>query len=455
MKIYAKLAWVADGWQQDVRLQITDGTIRKIDTGAVMQTGDTVVDTLLPALANLHSHSFQRAMAGMAEHHTGGQDSFWTWRDLMYRFVAHLRPEHIQAIAAQVFMEMQLAGYGSVGEFHYLHHQTDATPYDTRAETSFRVIAAAQQCGIGLTHLPVLYTYGGAGKQTLEGGQRRFGNSVADFSNLVSQINAAQTGTPADFQVGIAIHSLRATAPEELERVTARHPNAPIHIHIAEQPQEVQDVSDWLGQRSVEWLFNTQDVGPRWCLVHATHMTQTETITLAQSGAVAGLCPITEANLGDGPFNGPNYLSHDGTFGIGSDSNVHISLTEELRTLEYSQRLRDLHRNVMVKKTGSVGQTLYLGAAKGGAQALGRKAGVIATGQLADLVAIDSTDPYLCALPEMHLFDGLCFAANDRVVTDLWSAGRHMVQSGRHVAQAEITQNYRKAIADLTNNLLQ
>ncbi len=449
MYIFAKRAWLADGWQQDVRIHIVRGIIDSIETGTPMQATDTPVDTLLPALANLHSHSFQRAMAGMTEYHAGGRDSFWTWRDLMYRFVNHLRPDHIQAIAAQVFMEMQLTGFASVGEFHYLHHQPDGKPYDNRAETSYRIIAAARQSGIGLTHLPVLYTYGGAGKQALTGGQLRFGNSVAEFGELVAHAKAALTGEPDDFQVGIAIHSLRATAPDEMKQVVAQHPHVPTHIHIAEQPQEVADLSAWLGQRPVEWLLNTQDIGPRWCLVHATHMTQAETIALAQSGAVAGLCPITEANLGDGPFNGPQYLAENGRFGIGSDSNIHISLTEELRTLEYSQRLRDLQRNVMVKQSGSVGQTLYLAAAQGGAQALGRKAGTIATGHLADLVAIDSTDPYLWALQETQLFDGLCFAANDRVVTDLWSAGRHMVQSGRHQAQDTITGHFRAAIAEL------
>jgi formiminoglutamate deiminase len=453
MYIFAKRAWLMDGWQQDVRIHIARGMIDSIQTGTPMLAGDNPVDTLLPALANLHSHSFQRAMAGMTEYHAGGRDSFWTWRDLMYRFVGHLRPEHIQAIAAQVFMEMQLAGYAAVGEFHYLHHQTDGHPHDNRAETSQRIIAAAQQSGIGLTHLPVLYTYGGAGKQPLAGGQLRFGNSTAGFGELVAQAQAALSGTPDDFKVGIAIHSLRATAPDELEQIIAQHPHVPTHIHIAEQPQEVKDLSGWLGQRPVEWLLNTQDIGSNWCLVHATHMTQAETVSLARSGAVAGLCPITEANLGDGPFNGPAYLAHGGVFGIGSDSNVHISLTEELRTLEYSQRLRDLQRNVMVKHSGSIGQTLYLGAARGGAQALGRMAGQIATGHLADLVAINSHDPYLCALQEKQLFDGLCFAANDRVVTDLWSAGRHMVRSGRHLAQDKITSHFRSAITDLSQCL--
>ena len=453
MYIFAKRAWLADEWQQDVRIHIARGMIDSIQTGAPMQTGDTPVNTLLPALANLHSHSFQRAMAGMTEYHAGGRDSFWTWRDLMYRFVDHLRPDHMQAIAAQVFMEMQLTGFASVGEFHYLHHQNNGIAYDNRAETSHRIIAAAQQSGIGLTHLPVLYTYGGAGKQALAGGQLRFGNSVAEFGDLVAQATSALTGEPDDFQIGIAIHSLRATAPDEMAQAIAQHPDVPTHIHIAEQPQEVAELSAWLGQRPVEWLLNTLDIGPRWCLVHATHMTAAETVALARSGAVAGLCPITEANLGDGPFNGPQYLAENGRFGIGSDSNIHISLTEELRTLEYSQRLRDVQRNVMVKQAGSVGQTLYLAAAQGGAQALGRKAGVIATGHLADLVAINSTDPYLCALQETQLFDGLCFAANDRVVTDLWSAGRHMVQSGRHVAQDDITRSYRRAITDLSQCL--
>lgn len=453
MKIFARNAWLSTDWKKDVRLDIEGGSIIAVNVGATPASGDIAVDTLLPALANLHSHSFQRAMAGMTEFRAAGQDSFWTWRTLMYQFLDHLTPEQIEAIAGLVFMEMLQAGYASVGEFHYVHHQAGGGRYDDPAETSNRIMAAAMQSGIGLTHLPVLYTYGGANKIALNGGQRRFGNSVDEFAAIVGAAKSAAAKLPADTTVGIAPHSLRATAPDELTQITTTFGDDPIHIHIAEQPKEVADISAWLGARPVEWLLKNQNIAPNWCLIHATHMNDKETSTLAKSGAVAGLCPITEANLGDGPFNGPGYLTAGGVFGIGSDSNVRISLTEELRTLEYSQRLRDFKRNVMVKGTGSVGKTLYLGAATGGAQAVGRRAGEIKQGYLADLVAINSQHPHLYSLSPDQIFDGLCFAADDSVITDTWSAGRHMVQGGRHIHQGTIVANYKAAIAQLKTSL--
>ncbi|MDF3383457.1 MULTISPECIES: formimidoylglutamate deiminase [Sulfitobacter] len=447
--IFATHAKLPQGWARDVRITVADGRVTQVETGQAPKADDTRVDTLLPALANLHCHSFQRAMAGMTETRLAGKDSFWTWRDLMYRFTAHLTPAHIEAIAAFVFLEMQEAGFASVGEFHYLHHQPDGTPYDNLGELSARIAAAAAQTGIGLTHLPVLYTYGEAGQQPLQAGQARFGNGVARFGALVEQAQRAVRDLSPDCRVGIAPHSLRATAPAELAEVLADHPDVPVHIHLAEQPKEVADVSAWLGARPVEWLLANAEVAENWCLIHATHMTEGETAAMARSGAVAGLCPVTEANLGDGPFNGPGYLAAGGRFGIGSDSNVLISLTEELRTLEYSQRLRDLARNVMVAGEGSVGAALYTGAARGGAQALGRGRGEIAVGEWADLVAIDSQDPALCALRPDQLLDGLAFAAKDRVVTDLWSAGRHAVTGGRHRQRDRIVAGYRRAMAEV------
>ena len=451
--IFAKQARLSTGWEDNVRISVNNGRISSIETGQSAQGSDTTVDTLLPALANLHSHSFQRAMAGMTEYRTAGKDSFWTWRDLMYRFTATLTPEQVEAIAAFVFLEMQEAGYASVGEFHYLHHQPGGSPYDDLGELSSRVAAAAATTGIGLTHLPVLYSYGGAGQVPLEPGQARFGNSVNRFNDLVAAARVAVTELPEDCRVGIAPHSLRATSPDDLKAVLASHLTGPVHIHIAEQPKEVADISAWLGARPVEWLLENTEVSKDWCLIHATHMTETETVNMARSGVVAGLCPVTEANLGDGPFNGGTYLNAGGAFGLGSDSNVLISLTEELRTLEYSQRLRDIARNVLVVGEGSVGETLYTGAAKGGAQALGRGIGEISVGALADLTAIDSTSPALCALRRDQLLDGLVFAAKDYVVTDVWSAGRHNVQSGSHVQRDAITQAYRAAMASLIASL--
>ncbi|WP_170400102.1 formimidoylglutamate deiminase [Ruegeria arenilitoris] len=447
MQIHAKTALLGSDWVHDVRVEIDHGRISRVQYQASALPDDTRVDVLLPALANLHSHAFQRAMAGMTETRMAGRESFWTWRNLMYRFLDRLTPDQIEAIAALVFMEMQEAGYASVGEFHYVHHQPGGAAYDHLSELSQRIFSAAHQTGIGLTHLPVLYTYGGVAQDPLSGGQLRFSNDVYRFLKLVDD---CRNKLPhIDSILGVAPHSLRATSPKDLRELLQNTPKGPVHIHIAEQVQEVADVQSALGQRPVAWLLDNADVNARWCLIHATHMTDAETRTLAQSGAVAGLCPITEANLGDGIFNGATYAEENGRFGVGSDSNIRISLPEELRTLEYSQRLRDHQRAVLVPGEGSVGHALYTGAARGGAQALGRDAGEIAEGKLADLMAIDRTHPTLCALTDDQLLDGLCFAAPDGLVTDLWSAGRHMVKQGRHVARDQIISAYRSSIAGL------
>ena len=456
--IHAAHAFLASGWARDVRVTLRDGRIDALASGGTARPGDTRVDTLLPALGNLHSHSFQRAMAGRAEWRAGGRDSFWTWRDLMYRLAARLTPEQVQAVAALAFMEMQEAGYAAVGEFHYLHHQPGGVPYGDPAEMSARILAAARTTGIGLTHLPVLYTRGGAGGAPLLPEQARFGTDVAGFLRLVEGVRGGMGAMPADTRLGIAPHSLRAIVPDDLRAVLGAREGGPVHIHIAEQPREVADIEATLGARPVAWLLDNAPVGPDWCLIHATHMTPAETRAMAASGAVAGLCPVTEANLGDGPFDGPGYLAAGGAFGVGTDSNVAVSMTGELRMLEYSQRLRDLARNVMVAgedgtAEGSVGRTLYCGAARGGAQALGRDAGEIAVGRLADLVAIDSTHPTLCALTRAQILDGLVFAAKGGVVTDVWSAGRHAVTGGRHGARDAIVAEYRKAVAGVLASL--
>ncbi len=453
MTIFARQALLTSGWTDDVRVVVEGGHVVSVHLNSTAMNSDVRVDTLLPALANVHSHSFQRAMAGMAEVRKAGRDSFWTWRQVMYRFIKRLTPDQIEAIAAQVFMEMQEAGYASVGEFHYVHHQKGGAPYESLAELSLRIMSAAQETGIGLTHLPVLYSYGGADEMPLGEDQLRFGNDVDRFCRLFDDASVGLNDLSPDARMGIAPHSLRATSPGDLRTLLNWRSDGPIHIHISEQPKEVADIQGWLSARPVEWLLNNAPVGHEWCLIHATHMTEAETRGMAKTGSIAGLCPVTEANLGDGPFNGRTYLEAGGRFGIGSDSNVNISLTEELRTLEYSQRLRDLARNVLVVGEGTVGKVLYTRAATGGAQALGRRAGEIAEGNLADLVAIDSFDPALIALGKDQLLDGLVFAAKDRVVTDLWSAGRHCVMGGRHFARETIFTRYRKSISDLMTNL--
>lgn len=451
--IFASHALLPDGWKANVRIDIAQGRISSVTDGAARGPHDLGVDVLLPALGNLHSHSFQRGMAGLTEYRQENTDSFWTWRKVMYRFVDHLTPEWVEAIASLAFMEMLEAGYAAVGEFHYVHHQLKGVGYDDPAELTARICTAAQHSGIGLTHLPVLYSYGGAGKVPLSDPQLRFGCDLDRFQHLFSAAERHIGALPADTRLGVAPHSLRATTPDYLTRLMDLAGDRPIHIHVAEQPKEVADIQSWLGARPVEWLLGHLPVNASWCAVHATHMTPAETRGLAQSGAVAGLCPITEANLGDGPFGGPDWLANAGTWGVGTDSNVQISMIGELRALEYSQRLRNLARNVMLPGTGSTGESLYLAAAKGGAQALGRDAGHIRTGAWADLVALERSHPSLCHLPIAHLLDGLIFAGGSDVISDVWSAGRHMVRQGRHIHRDAILSKWRKVALDLRLSL--
>ncbi len=451
--ILARYALLPSGWAENVEVEIkAEGTIGAVRTGvAAAESSDRI---LLAAQSNVHSHTFQRAMAGMTERRTAGRDSFWTWRTLMYRFLEQLTPAQFEAIAALAFVEMQETGFAAVAEFHYVHHRPGGAPYDNLIETSERIFAAAARTGIGLTHLPVLYSYGGAGEAPLAGGQLRFANDVERFARLVEMARtAAARYLPGDARVGIAPHSLRATTPAQLATVTERFSDTPIHIHIAEQPKEVADIAAWLGARPVEWLLGALAVGPNWCLVHATHMIDAETTAMARSGAVAGLCPITEADLGDGPFNAPAYAAAGGAMGIGSDSNVRISVSEELRLLEYSQRLRDTARNVLGAGDGSVGDTIYRWALSGGARALGRACGEIGEGKLADLVGLDGGHVAFAALRREQVLDGWIFAAGDRAVRDLWSAGRHCVRDGRHIARDEVETRYRSVIRELAAQL--
>ncbi|HSH42092.1 MAG TPA: formimidoylglutamate deiminase [Arenicellales bacterium] len=456
-RLLAGRALLPEGWARNVRVVIdAEGRIGSVESGALREADDTDLGAriLLPAPANLHSHAFQRVMAGLAEHRSAGKDSFWTWRELMYRFVQRLTPEQIEAITALACMEMLEAGYAAVGEFHYLHHRASGHPYERITETSERVFAAAKETGIGLTHLPVLYSYGGAGQQALGAGQIRFANDLDAYAMLVQDARAAAgRELDCDARVGIAPHSLRATSPQQLKALIRGFSAGPVHIHIAEQQKEVDEVSVWLGRRPVAWLLDHFDVGERWCLVHATHMTDEETTALARSQAVAGLCPITESNLGDGIFNGARFTEAGGCFGVGSDSNVRISLSEELRTLEYSQRLRDGARNVLAGGNGSVGTYIYRQALTGGARALGRDSGAIRAGLFADLVAIDGDSLAFHGLDGDRLLDAWLFAADDGVVTDVWSAGRHCVVDGRHRQRDAIVARYRRETKGLLEGM--
>ena len=451
--LFAERALLPDGWADNTRIEIdTEGRIHSIlpntkaDSGAEILSGRV----LLPAPGNLHSHAFQRALAGLTEQRGSSPDSFWSWRALMHQFLERLTPEHIEAISALAYTEMLEAGYAAVGEFHYIHHQVGGAFYQNIAELSQRIAAAAEQTGIGLTHLPVLYTQGGCNGQALTGGQLRFKNDLDSFARLVEGAEQAVKFLPADTALGIAPHSLRAVPPDFLCTVTETYRTCPVHIHIAEQVREVDEVLAHYGARPVEWLLANTDIDPRWCLVHATHMTASETENLAASNAIAGLCPITEANLGDGIFDGVRFLQVDGRFGIGSDSNVRISVSEELRTLEYSQRYRERGRNILAKSLEtSTGRALYESAVRGGAQALQRRSGMIEVGYWADLLTLDIAGPNFVGRLDNQILDTWIFAADDSIVADVWSAGRRCIKQGRHIHRDQIELAYRMALNEL------
>jgi formimidoylglutamate deiminase len=449
MILHAETALLPEGWARDVRIVIEDGRIASISPGHAPE--GLAHGCLLPAPVNLHSHTFQRAMAGLTEARTAGQDSFWTWRTLMYRFLDRLSPEDVQAIAAQAMVEMAESGFSADCEFHYLHHPVGGGTYADPAELSLRIAAAASETGLGLTHLPVIYEQGGVDGRALAGGQLRFGSSPEVYAALLEGAGRALSAMP-DAVLGVAPHSLRAVSRATLDRVAGMVPGGPVHIHIAEQVAEVTEVQAAWGARPVDWAVANLPLDRRWCMIHATQMTPAETSALAKTGAVAGLCPITEANLGDGIFDAPGWLAAGGAFGVGSDSNVRISLPEELRLLEYSQRLNLKARAVMADSR-STGRWLWQGAARGGAQAAGRGAGAIAVGEWADLLALDTDDLRLQGLGGDQLLDAFVFAGRDGLVTDLWSAGRHIVQNGQHIARDAIAHRFRATMRRLREAL--
>jgi formimidoylglutamate deiminase len=441
-------ALLPDGWASDVRIVIRGGSIAAVERDVPPQSADERASVGLPGMPNVHSHAFQRAMAGLTEQRGAGADSFWTWRELIYRIVARIAPDDLEAFTAQAYMEMLEAGFTRVGEFHYLHHDPQGRPYADSAETAGRVVAAAEQCGIALTLLPVFYAHGGFGGQPPTEGQRRFVNDVDRFARVVESsrklVASIQHGV-----VGIAPHSLRAVTPDELLAIEPLACGGPIHIHAAEQLREVEDCVAWSGMRPVEWLLRSVAVSDKWCLVHATHINESETARLAASGAIAGLCPITEANLGDGVFPATAFQSGGGRYAIGTDSNVLISVGQELRQLEYTQRLRDRMRNVLgVGLNGSTGRTLYERAVQGGGQALGVHAG-IEPGAPADLVSLATDAVIFAGRNGDQLLDTFVFAGGDRCVDSVWRAGLRVVENGRHRHRAGIEQRYRAALERL------
>lgn len=442
-------AFLPNGWMRNVRITIENGTIIAVSRSPKHDGDEYVAGLAVPGLPNVHCHSFQRAMAGLAERRGPVHDTFWTWREAMYRFLNRLTPDDVQAISAFAYMEMLEGGFTSVGEFHYLHHDATGVPYADLGEMAARIVAAAAQTGIGLTILPSLYAFSDFNDTPPVSGQRRFLNDPNRFLKLVERTRAIVATMPS-VVVGISPHSLRAVSPEFLHSVVDAVPYGPVHIHAAEQVKEVDDCVAWSGRRPVEWLLDEMAVDSRWCLIHATHMTAVETRWLAGSGAVAGVCPITEASLGDGIFNGRDLLAAEGRFGIGTDSNIEIDAAAELRQLEYSQRLALRARNVMASAEGeSTGLRLFTSALAGGAQALAQPMGALATGKRADIVVLDADHPDFASAPSEHWLDLWIFVAGRSAVKSVFVAGDRVVADHRHRKRGVIAREYRSTLAKL------
>ena len=445
--LHAAEALLPEGWASNVRIAVSGGRIAAVAAGVAPLPGDERHAVLLPAMPDLHSHAFQRAMAGLAETRGPGADSFWSWREVMYRFALKMTPDDVEAVAAQLYVEMLEAGFGRVGEFHYLHHDAGGGAYADPAEMAARIAAAASATGLGLTLLPVFYAHSGFGGLPPGDGQRRFICDLDLYAKVLDGSRRIAAGLDGA-NVGVAPHSLRAVTPGELAAVIDLAGGGPIHIHAAEQVREVEDCIAWSGERPVEWLVRHAGVDRRWCLIHATHMTGSETAALAASGAVAGLCPITEANLGDGTFPAPEFLAAGGRYGIGSDSNVLIGVGDELRQLEYSQRLERRARNVLARPGSSNGRALFDAALAGGARALGAPTGRIAPGADADLVSLDENHPTLAGKRGDAILDAWIFAAGARVDC-VWARGKKRVEGGRHHLRDEIAARYRRTMTGL------
>jgi formimidoylglutamate deiminase len=448
---FAERALLPSGWATNVRIEVSAaGVITHVATEAEASGAELLTGPLLPGMPNLHSHAFQRAMAGLAEVAGNPNDSFWTWRDLMYRLVGKISPQQLGVIARQLYIEMLKGGFTSVAEFHYVHQDTTGRPYADPAELALQVSQAASSAGIGLTLLPVLYSHSGFGGQAPNEGQRRFIHSTDSYLDLQARLQPVLRQQPAQ-QLGLCFHSLRAVTPEQISAVlAASDPHCPVHIHIAEQQKEVDDCLSWSGRRPVQWLYENAPVNERWCLVHATHVEPDEVALMAQSGAVAGLCLTTEANLGDGIFPAVDYIAQGGRWGIGSDSHVSLSVVEELRWLEYGQRLRDQRRNRLYRSDQPmVGRTLFDAALVGGAQALGQPMGRLEVGQRADWLVLDGNDPYIATASDDGILNRWLFAGSDRQIRDVMVNGKWVVREGHHAGQEQSNREFAQVLREL------
>lgn len=449
-KLHFSSALTATSWADDVVIDIdSDGMIEKVETKA--NGGTSIKGVALPAVPNVHSHAHQRFMMGLAERAGPGADSFWTWREIMYGFALRLAPEDLEAVAAQLYVEMLKAGFSVVGEFQYLHHQPDGTPYDNPAEMSLRCLTAAEQAGIAITILPTFYAYGGLGGKAPTEGQRRFINNTDRFLRIYKELQPVTAGH-ALRRLGVSPHSLRAIAPRPLQEIIdSIESNSPIHIHVAEQIKEVDACVAFIGHRPVAMLLKHFDVSDRWTVIHATHMTLDETTRLAESSAIVGLCPTTEANLGDGIFPAVDYLKAGGFISIGSDSHISVSPADDIRQLEYSQRLRDRTRNALASGPGqSTGRTLFDAILKGGAKSVVQPVGAIAPGHRADIVVLDDEHPSLIGRAGDALLDTWIFSSGNACVKDVFVAGEHLVQDRHHIREEEVERVFRAAVKRLS-----
>lgn len=484
MKYYwFKQAYLHSGWASSVTIAVADnGLIESVEADTLageFHPIDRAFDHPgIPGMPNIHSHAFQRAMAGLSEKISATSDTFWSWRKIMYEFAHQITPEDLRAIAAQLYMEMLKSGYTSIAEFHYLHHQSSGQPYPNQAELALAIIEGAAEAQISLTILPVLYMSSDFGGAPLKDEQKLFGNTVEEYQQLHraigEHIKDAQS-TSTCVSLGAAFHSLRAVPPQAMAETLAYldsvDPTMPIHIHIAEQVAEVEASMAWSGQRPVEWLLSNVAVDSRWCLIHATHINEAEIAGIVNSGATVGLCPTTEANLGDGffplgEFMGSGLKAHlkstlefthkeQGSIAIGSDSNTSVSPMEELRLLEYGQRLLHRGRNLSaVPGSPHTGTRLYAAALAGGAKATGRKVGKLAPGYSADILVLDSLSPDLFAKASDDLLNGLIFSGNTNKVRDVMVAGHWVVENSVHKKEAAITERYRNTLARLQDKPL-
>jgi formimidoylglutamate deiminase len=450
---FFECALLPGGWRRGVRVEVDDGRIKQVSENAAPEPGDRREALVVPGLPNLHSHAFQRALAGLTERRgPSGTDDFWAWRQTMYGFLKQLEADDIEAIAAYAYSDMLEAGFTSVAEFHYLHRTPQGTLYENPAELALRHIAAAATAGIGLTVLPVFYEASNFGGASPSPGQFRFVTDLETFADIVERVRAQAAGRPGQ-NVGIGLHSLRAVTGPHIAQLLRQYPNSHIHIHAAEQIREVNDCVAFTGLRPVEWLLRNTDLSDRWCVVHATHLTAAETTDLAHTGAVAGLCPITEANLGDGIFPGIAYQDADGRWGIGTDSNVSLDAAGELRQLEYSQRLAAQARNAFASgNQPSTGRALYGAALAGGAQALGQAVGAIACGHRADFLVLDETHPDLAGRGGDAFLDTWIFTGSRSFIRRVIAQGHTVVEAGRHRDRERIDAKYVRVMARLMSS---